>query len=80
MLVGLSLPPLFPGPPRKEGIGFDNFRMRLAALLFENARLTCVPPARTGGVDEFEGPAGAVLLVVETMLEAAEEEDAGREA
>lgn len=66
-VVGLSLTEK--EPPRKEGIGFESFLILLAALLFENARFTCVPPASTGCV----AGAAVEVEVVEIMLEAEED-------
>lgn len=66
----LSLPEKEEPPPRKEGIGFESFLILLAALLFENARFTCVPPASTGCV---AGAAAVEVEVVVIMLEADEE-------
>lgn len=71
MLVGLSLgpPPVVLLDPRNDGIGLDSLRIRLAALLFEKARLTCVPPARTGVV------IGAALDWVFVLVLAVEDAD-----
>lgn len=77
MLVGLSLPAPPPGPalvPRKDGIGLESLRIRFAALLFENARLTWVPPAKTGGA------VGAGLAELDMMLVDEEEDEEGRDA
>lgn len=66
LLALVGLPAALPDPPRKAGIGFDSLRIRLAALLFENARLTWVPPARAGG-------AGGVADII--LADEDEEED-----